>query len=444
MCKSKSECLTLFFSFLNNNEIPYAVVGDTRSLPDIVPSDIDIVVSCDAFKRINHIVKEFTVEVDCELVQILQHESTAAYFVLSFFGADNKVEYIHPDICSDYFRNGRPYVRAEEILQDSRVAISTDGSNKFFKVSAPEVEFSYYLIKKVDKGYLNNQQFEHLLQQYEAEPEKCKAKLLNYWKAKETKTIVKALEAADFELLKSALPLLRSQLVIRTKITLKEHWEELQRKLKRVLNPTGLVIVFLGPDGAGKTAIGERLELDLAPAFRGVKRFHLRPKLFVKTNSQEIAVTNPHAKPVRSVFSSIVKLFYFFSDYLLGFMVKILPLKIKSHLIIFDRYYHDLLVDPKRYRYGAPLWLSKLVSWFIPKPDLFVVLDAPAEVIQARKQEVTLAETQRQRNAYLKFANDHSNCIVLDTSVGIEETVKQGNERILGFMKDRQKKRLHG
>jgi thymidylate kinase len=443
MYKSKTECLNLFFSFLNNNGILYSVIGDTRELPDIVPSDIDIVVSYDAFKKINYIVKQFTTKFECNLVQILQHESTSAYFVVSFVGHNNKIEYIKPDICSDYYRNGKPFIRANELLENIKIATTESGRQKSFYVCSPEVEFSYYLIKKIDKGILNKQQFEHLLQQYEQAQQKCKAKLLTYWLSEEVNTIIKALECADFEKLKASLPHLKNQLSKNTTVTFKDRYNEFQRKLYRILNPTGMFLVFLGPDGAGKTAIGQCLEHELAPVFRGVQRFHLRPSLLGKKGKENIAVTNPHGKPVRSIFSSLVKLVYFFCDYLLGFVVKVLPLKIKSQLIIFDRYYHDLLIDPKRYRYGASMMFAKIVSWLIPKPDLFIVLDAPAEVIQARKQEVPLEETQRQRTAYLKFAREQSNCIVLDTSVGIEETVKQGSEQILAFMKERQMRRLH-
>jgi hypothetical protein len=34
----------------------------------------------------------------------------------------------------------------------------------------------------------------------------------------------------------------------------------------------------------------------------------------------------------------------------------------KGTLLICDRYYHDLLVDPRRYRYGGPAWAAKLVG----------------------------------------------------------------------------------
>lgn len=107
---------------------------------------------------------------------------------------------------------------------------------------------------------------------------------------------------------------------------------------------------------------------------------------------------------------------YFLFDYTAGYAVKILPALAQNNLIVFDRYYHDLLVDPRRYRYGGPMWLVRWIGKLIPKPDLWVLLDAPPHVLQARKQEVTPQETARQREAYLDLANKLPNFHVVDAS----------------------------
>ncbi len=56
-----------------------------------------------------------------------------------------------------------------------------------------------------------------------------------------------------------------------------------------------------------------------------------------------------------------------------------------------DRHFLDILVDQRRYRYGGPLWLLRLIRRLIPKPDLVNLLDAPPKVLQARKQELSFA-----------------------------------------------------
>ncbi len=61
--------------------------------------------------------------------------------------------------------------------------------------------------------------------------------------------------------------------------------------------------------------------------------------------------------------------------------------------MVFDRYLIDTVIDPKRYRYQGPSWVLRTVWRVVPKPDLVILLDAPAEVLHARKQEVPIEET---------------------------------------------------
>ena len=60
-------------------------------------------------------------------------------------------------------------------------------------------------------------------------------------------------------------------------------------------------------------------------------------------------------------------------------------------MIMFDRYYDDMLVDPLRYRYGAPKWTIQLNRGAIPRPDLFLFIDVPENELIRRKNEVTIA-----------------------------------------------------
>ncbi len=137
--------------------------------------------------------------------------------------------------------------------------------------------------------------------------------------------------------------------------------------------------------------------------FRRKDYFHLKP---IKQDSQVvIVVEDPHAKPSYSKSKSYIKLLYFIYQYNSGWIKNILKLKIKSSLIIFDRYYDDLLVDNKRYRYGGSLPMAKFARFFIPKPDIYFILTADPKVIYERKQEVPFEELERQVEAYRSLAN---------------------------------------
>ena len=50
--------------------------------------------------------------------------------------------------------------------------------------------------------------------------------------------------------------------------------------------------------------------------------------------------------------------------------------------MLIDRYYYDFFVDQRRYRLRVPQAIVRLGHFFLKKPDLVVLLDAPAEVLQ--------------------------------------------------------------
>jgi thymidylate kinase len=130
-------------------------------------------------------------------------------------------------------------------------------------------------------------------------------------------------------------------------------------------------------------------------------------------------------------------------DYTIGYLANILPQLVRSStLILFDRYYHDLLVDTRRYRYGAQLWPVRLVGWFIPRPHLVFLLDAPPTVLHERKQEVSFEEAARQREEYLKLARDLPNGHVVDASKPLDEVVAEVGKTILDHMAKRTGRRL--
>ena len=105
-------------------------------------------------------------------------------------------------------------------------------------------------------------------------------------------------------------------------------------------------------------------------------------------------------------------------------MKKVAPAKIRSTFVIFDRYYDDILIDPARYRNGTPQLVVKLFRFFIPQPQLWIVLDAPTTVIQARKAEVSYEETERQRRTYIMYAENKAHCLLVDTNRDIKDISK--------------------
>jgi thymidylate kinase len=195
----------------------------------------------------------------------------------------------------------------------------------------------------------------------------------------------------------------------------------------RPKDETELKIVILGPDGAGKSSVIQGLIGELTAAGRRVKMRHLKPRLLVRSGDSVSIVTDPHGKPPRSALVSVAKVLVWLIEEWYATLFQ----NEQNTLLICDRYYHDLLVDPMRYRYGGPIWVARCVGKLMPQPDLWVLLNAPATILQTRKQEVPLEETMRQCDAYLALVRDQKRFIIVDATQSLEDVVADIEDEIL-------------
>jgi thymidylate kinase len=68
-----------------------------------------------------------------------------------------------------------------------------------------------------------------------------------------------------------------------------------------------------------------------------------------------------------------------------------------------------------------------------PKPDLVIYLDAPAEVLFARKGEGTIAALERRRQEYLEMRNLVKHFAVVDASQPEDDVARRVTELIWEF-----------
>lgn len=171
-----------------------------------------------------------------------------------------------------------------------------------------------------------------------------------------------------------------------------------------ICSDTGFSIGFTGPDGAGKTTVINLLIERLSPVFAKAHRYyHFRPGLF--RDMGEVAYTagikkavdrkynNPHRGGETGKLNSLFRLFYYATDYILGYLLRVKPTIRITRLAIFDRYYTDIICDSKRSRiflnYKFLYWFGRL---FIPSLDYNILLTADVDTIFVRKKELSREE----------------------------------------------------
>lgn len=163
---------------------------------------------------------------------------------------------------------------------------------------------------------------------------------------------------------------------------------------------TGFCIGFTGPDGSGKTTVIDTILERIAPVFRTAhKYYHFRPALF--GNLGEVAhsagikkevdrnYSDPHRGGKTGKVSSLLRLCYYSLDYIIGYFVKVKSATRITRVVVFDRYYTDIICDSRRSRiYLSPKFLYWWGKLFIPTLNYNILLTAKSETILARKREL--------------------------------------------------------
>jgi thymidylate kinase len=433
---SLSGCLHLLFQQLEEREVRYCVLHSWQGLPEELPSDLDLAVHPGDRARLPVVFQELR-QKGYQLVQCLNYFPQAYYFVLVWF-EDLALESVAVDITFQYRRSGLISLSGEEL---------TAGRQRFkeFWVASPATEFAYLLAKRTWKRSVPPSHARRLKVLAEklgrAEAEKLAGKAF-MGKLKAAVVEACANGSLDELLRRIGAPPWRTGLLRHPFGLARFLFGEAVRVIGRCLQPTGLFIVVLGPDGVGKSTLAGRLQQALAPCFRRHYLFHWRPMVISPQRKALGPTTNPQSELPRGLLGSVAALLVVFMDYWLGYALVLRPSVTRSGLVIFDRYFQDLLVDPRRYRYGGPMWLAKFLSRFVPRPELLMlVLDAEDKVILSRKREVVLEELRRQRAGYRQFTAQEGKARLIKTDQGIGRTVGEASRFIVEHLARRFERR---
>ena len=181
-----------------------------------------------------------------------------------------------------------------------------------------------------------------------------------------------------------------------------------------------LIIAFMGVDGSGKTTIIKKLIKRFKKKFKAVKYLHLRPYFFL--TDKRTVIKKPHYKKENtSKILSFLKIILWLVIYRIFFFINSYK---KNQLIIFDRYAHDLLIDPIRYNFKLSKNLTKFILNLFPEPDAWIILTASDVKIEKRKKELPRHELKKQKKFYLNFSRSKKNSFVVNTNVDISINIE--------------------
>ena len=402
MSTTASEFLDLFFSKLDELEIPYVIIHSYQNLPHDVKGDIDYAVPEAWLRRMTDIQQDLGKQHNWRVVQSFRHGVFAYYNVL--VSLDDPTQILQLDACSNY-------ARARRLLVPSKVLLDGRKRHESYWVPQPAAEFIYEATKLFDAKMKDPAKYlPKLKASWQLDKEHAQA-LFNRAFGETGRTVEEWFAQPPSEWQR-----LRGLMLARNRfgplLLAREAW----RVAARVLRPTGVQVSLLGPDGSGKTTLIEGINTRLGPMFRRFKVFHFRPTMNKSANAGT-PVTDPHGKTPYGLAISCAKLTYYLASYWQVYLLRLLKLRIESTLILFDRDFHDMLVDGKRYRLArTSRWLARLIIGLTPKSDLTFVLDVDPVACHLRKPELTIPELERQRKQLLTLADEKKSWTVIDAN----------------------------
>lgn len=384
--KTSAEFLTTFFKFLNKNG-EYAVLRNFEGLPAHNNSrDIDIIIEPATYRRLKSNLIALIEQEDWKIVTYLNSDRLITW-VCACVDNNSNTEIVQFDFFFHTSLFGVTLLEAKDFLKDRQFNGAIYHVNKEYEfldkymydravgVAYPEK------YRRTREAVENNEGVKRVLK-----------------KVFSSNNIDECDQTSGKKLLLNALKQNLCSNPFRTIGRMLKF--EYYRIRNYVCSNTGFSVGFTGPDGSGKTTVIDLLLERLAPVFRTAhKYYHFRPALF--GNLGEVAhsaglkkeVDRDYSKPHRGgktgALSSLARLLYYSLDYILGYFVKVKTMTRITRLVIFDRYYTDIICDSRRSRIHLPYkFLYAFGKCFIPSLDYNILLTASSETILARKKEL--------------------------------------------------------
>ena len=430
---------------LDTHGIEYCVLGSARDKLNDTERDVDLVVRAKDVDAVGRLARTFCEKHAGRLIRAIGTEGRGAYFVLAWLEAPGPVTLIRLDVHTGLGFRGRMLRSADEILGTRVVRRGAGDPSNTFYAASPGMEFVRTLLKGVDRRELTPRAEAHLSEVWKEGPEAVHAEAARAWSPELADLVAKAARTGDFTEVRARLPELACRAgVLSLFRRFRESLARGARLAGRLIRPTGFTVAFLGIDGSGKSSVVRSLVAGLEPAFPRTRYHHFKPNILgmAPRKAPELVMHPTGVAPGISLLGA-ARLAYYLIDYSIGYAVKVWPQRLRSALVIFDRYFYDLPVDPIRLRARIPMTLARWCSRFVPKPDLVIVVDTPPELARSRKAAVPpIEEAARQRAAYLELARALPNACILDGSKQVPELAREAGWLVLERMSVRTTKRL--
>lgn len=180
----------------------------------------------------------------------------------------------------------------------------------------------------------------------------------------------------------------------------------------------GKLIAFFGADGTGKSTVSDIVDSLCIQHFISTRHYHWRPRFLPSRNVDlsRIDVTRPDELSERNRIISFITYIYFFCDFFIASIIQFSLFKKSGGIILYERYFYDILFHPRRYRTKEIGFLAEALAKIVPRPDCIVCFYGSPEIIHNRKPELSIDEISRQQELMRNYFSKYNETLFIDVT----------------------------
>lgn len=428
--KAKVEFIEKIFSTLNEQRIHYCILRNSEEVQNGDAHDIDLSVDERDLIAFEQSLFQSAKELGWTL-HLLTGSAKDRFNIKCYhfyMSSGNEISIVHFDVFPTIIWKGY-ILLGNNILMDN-----IDCSSKYHRVSREVEAVTKLFVRLIYNGKVKNKYKEYIKDVFAESGEKCKSLMQLFLEKDLSSKIYVDVIAEQWTIIENT----REACIRSIKRLCKTKKIQYLRYLIDKLNTKpGLMVVFEGTDGSGKSTIIENLPIVLENTFPRdmIDYYHWRPAFIKKERKNKdgtpIVVSDPHGQKPYGYIKSFLKFMFFNLDYIIGYYMKINLQVAKGHLVVFDRYYYDYYLDKIRYRLKIS---DKVITTFgkiIPKPDITFLLVGTPEVLYGRKKEISISEIKSQIDSIFRNKANFSNPCIINVDQSIQSVVKTVSLMIL-------------
>ncbi len=435
-----SDFLTVLFQAIEGQGLRPCVLRNYEGFPAVnVGGDIDFLIHQDELPRVMCAVRSIQ---GIRIVGYTQRSYVASVFLEGTSSTEGSRSQQLDFLWSLSWKE-MPYLAPDDVL---RLAIPHSAGNLKFFVPLPVHEAIISLLMGLIVGkWVKEKYFPKVQRTFTSERSQAIATLRPPFGLKAATRLVDSVISGDCQKVIGCISSIRVSLTLHS--LLRRPLRSVQgvvlyyvREFATRFSPKNLgTVCVICPDEYNSTTIIDKLIPLLKYSAKIVQRGHFRPLLSCVHNAEEIPSGNDSYRQTQNgSFVSMVKIIlWMIEEWLRQFIGKK-----NDTLRVCDSCYHDLLIDPQRYRYGGPMWFARFIGKLFPSPDLWVLLDTPADTMQSRNQEFPSAEALGQLEAYRAFVKTRKRYVILDASQPIDCITENAYAAIIDTLAQRADRKL--